>query len=556
MKKVLILTSALLFTAISVFGGGSNQAGAAGGKVTLTAPGTTPIVNEKVTLSMFIQEHGDKQLVGNSVFAELEKETNIHLDLQITPAEGSFEKLNLILNSGQYPEIINIIDSFNIPDSYRYGAQEKIFIPINNLIETQGTNIKEYFRKYPWVKEAVTAPDGNIYGLPIVRAGADVVDHDSILYKMWINTTWLQNVGLPMPTTPEEFKNVLKAFKTQDPNKNGKADEWPLVGASSSNGGWNTDVYLYLLNAYGYYDEYNGSYVMLRGNTLVPTANQDYIRQGLTFIKSLYDEGFIYPPSLTLDDDVLQQEIPNTGVPPIYGCMTAPWPLWGGTDTELSRQYTTLEPLKGPTGYRGLPWPGSKRRPDRISYIITDKCKYPEVAFRLADAVQTKYWDARMMYGPKGTFWTDPDPGLTDRYGNPAGLKEILVSNKPARRNDSLGNGWEVMRDAAWGGAQVGSDIYDPNNFIAYMQYNCMRLVPTAVEMYIPNLPFTTDAASRLAQLMPGINDHIKSSIAEFISGKRSLNDVGWNQYKQELEQLGYSETVKIRQTAYDALKK
>ena len=28
-----------------------------------------------------------------------------------------------------------------------------------------------------------------------------------------------------MPTTPEEFEAVLEAFKTRDPNGNGKADE-------------------------------------------------------------------------------------------------------------------------------------------------------------------------------------------------------------------------------------------------------------------------------------------------------------------------------------------
>ena len=40
-------------------------------------------------------------------------------------------------------------------------------------------------------------------------------------YRAWINQTWLDNLGLEMPTTPEELYTVLKAFKEQDANGNG-----------------------------------------------------------------------------------------------------------------------------------------------------------------------------------------------------------------------------------------------------------------------------------------------------------------------------------------------
>ena len=55
-----------------------------------------------------------------------------------------------------------------------------------------------------------------------------------ILYKIWINQTWLDNLGLDVPTTTEELYTVLKAFKENDPNGNGIQDEYPLVGGT----GW------------------------------------------------------------------------------------------------------------------------------------------------------------------------------------------------------------------------------------------------------------------------------------------------------------------------------
>ncbi len=47
---------------------------------------------------------------------------------------------------------------------------------------------------------------------------------DVIQYMTNINRTWLNTLGLEMPTTTEEFRNVLIAFRDQDPNQN---PSWP-----------------------------------------------------------------------------------------------------------------------------------------------------------------------------------------------------------------------------------------------------------------------------------------------------------------------------------------
>ncbi|AET59366.1 sugar ABC transporter periplasmic protein [Paenibacillus terrae HPL-003] len=49
----------------------------------------------------------------------------------------------------------------------------------------------------------------------------------------WINVEWLNKLGLSMPTTTKELKQVLIAFKTKDPNGNGQADEI-FAGAEQS----------------------------------------------------------------------------------------------------------------------------------------------------------------------------------------------------------------------------------------------------------------------------------------------------------------------------------
>lgn len=65
----------------------------------------------------------------------------------------------------------------------------------------------------------MTAPDGHIYTIPYVCTDTTVG------YSPYINTKWLENVGMSTPTTTDEFEAVLKAFKEQDANGNGDASD-------------------------------------------------------------------------------------------------------------------------------------------------------------------------------------------------------------------------------------------------------------------------------------------------------------------------------------------
>lgn len=73
----------------------------------------------------------------------------------------------------------------------------------------------------PSIRDAITLPDGVIAALPFVNRtpGQNI---------LWINKEWLDNLKLSMPVTIEDLEAVLTAFKTRDPNRNGRNDEVPL----------------------------------------------------------------------------------------------------------------------------------------------------------------------------------------------------------------------------------------------------------------------------------------------------------------------------------------
>ena len=104
----------------------------------------------------------------------------------------------------------------------RYGGQG-LLQPLNDLID-HAPDILAAFEFKPYFRPEITTPDGNIYTLPHFEE----CYHCSVRQKLWINTTWLDTLGLQMPNTTDDLEAVLLAFKEQDPNGNGEAGRDPL----------------------------------------------------------------------------------------------------------------------------------------------------------------------------------------------------------------------------------------------------------------------------------------------------------------------------------------
>src|SRR5699024_9501519 len=136
-----------------------------------------------------------------------EEKTGVKVNWVVVPEEGVVEQLNLILTSGDYPDVI--MDMPVTTSQMRIYGEKGVFLSLNNLIEDYGIETKRMFEEMPIVEDSITTPEGEIYALPQVN----VCYHCTMPEKMWINQPWLDELGLDMPTTTEEFHDVLKAFK-------------------------------------------------------------------------------------------------------------------------------------------------------------------------------------------------------------------------------------------------------------------------------------------------------------------------------------------------------
>jgi putative aldouronate transport system substrate-binding protein len=544
MKLTISIAAVLVLSAQAlVFGSGRAQSGSAT-QVEVSAPGVFPITKEKTTLDtllvMYAWDNAD--LINNGVFKEMEEVTNVHLNLSITPDEELKSRLNLLFSSGTYPEMI-LAPGFATPDELSvYGTQEKILLPLDDLISQHAPNIKAYAAQAPWIYENVIASDGKIYGIPGSTAERTVA-HEAVTKKLWFNKEWVDKLGLKMPTTTEEFRDVLRAFKTRDPNGNGKADEVPMSGFTTG------EPWHFLINSFGYYDDLQ----KYKAGVFSPTVNQDYFRDALQYIKSLYDEGLIDPASITQSEGQLGA-LGNNPDAVILGA-AACFHVGQAVDianVDRSKMYTALEPLRGPNGYRAIPF-GSDMNAGGIVAGITDKAKNPAVAIKYIDAFCTEYMAVRAGQGSKGVAWDDADPGTFGMDGTtPAKYKYLEIPGHEGKYRFNNNLSFSFVQINIKKLFQVTGAIWDPTNYEARLVQETVKLGAYAADAEkLPKLSYDTATSARQAQLYAPLKDFVDASFVEFITGRANFT-TGWETYKQNLERMGYSEYINNQQAAYN----
>ncbi|MDI9519747.1 MAG: extracellular solute-binding protein [Bacillota bacterium] len=490
----------------------------------------------------------------NAYVLWLEEQTNIDLSFEVIPEEGAAEKLGLILASGDYPDVflsVGISDQ-NIA---KYGIEEKLFLPLNDLIDTHGDNIKKMFEAFPGSRERMTQLDGEIYSLPDVN----ICYHCGLRQKYWINSAWLDKLGLEKPTTTEEFYNVLVAFRDNDPNGNGEKDELPMI--ANYDDGWHTNSDAFVMNAFTYYPlnlrkaitSGSGAFGLYLDNGKVVSCLNDTagMKAGLSFLNKLVAEGLFYEGSFSQNTaaDMIQ------GEGGLVGGSAGGYLQFAQTGSDMYQQYDYLLPLKGPEGQQNMisfPYEGVGGN----RYVISAKCENPEAALRLADLMYSFDATIRGYHGVYGKNWTDPDAGAVGLDGEPALYKVLTPWQDVNVQNDNVLQYTISYRDAAFRNGEQ-TDLANTNKksgdgLEIWLAEATKEYEPFADNSKaLPPLKFDTQTLEELGLLSTELSSFIKEGITAFMTGNSNVED--YESWLKEAEDLGLNQLIAYYQTAYDA---
>lgn len=512
--------------------------------------GQFPIVKEKITLKiLLVQTTGVSDYEDNEFTKWLEEKTNIDLQFDVAPMDraGYREKLSLVLASGSLPDIIM---NFGLPlDEQQTLADQGLIIPMDDLIEKYGDEFKKVMEMYPQTKDTFSLADGKMYSLPHIND----CFHCQLSQKAWIYKPWLDKLGLEVPTTTDELEKVLIAFKNQDPNGNGVADEIPWSGAQV--GSWQAQLDSFIMNAFVYNSRVGTvPHMFVEDGVIKMAYAEPGWKEGIIYLNKLYQQGLIDPEVFT-NDMTKHKGLGEYPEVAIMGFTQAGWPGmfidWNTGASTRWQEYVPVAPLKGPSGLQQMP-----QTPYGFggtgAFIITKDCKYPEAAFRLADLMYSYEATMRSVYGRPGIEWEEADPNAESITGEGTPRYNILVAWSEQEQKITWQQAAPTFRSTQF---RLEWQQYNPADPLERLLYQWSRDLYAPYgkpEKEVPPLVFTSEQSKKLGTLSAALETFADQKFAAFVTGQEDIN-TGWDQYLADLKTNGLDEFLAIYQSAYDA---
>ncbi|MDL2317839.1 extracellular solute-binding protein [Eubacteriales bacterium OttesenSCG-928-A19] len=512
----------------------------------VTPAGELPIVTEPITLTFGVATQARVEDFDTNLYTLfLEEQTGVDIAFDMLPTKDAVQKVQLaMMSGGDMPDAYLQLDRsaanpFSVDNAPKYG-REGIIYPLNDMIDEYGYYLNQVFEEQPELRALITSADGNIYFFP----GYSPSTINKSPTKFWINQGWLDNLGLEVPTTTEEFYEVLLAFKNDDPNGNGKQDEIPMAGTLFNNGFWNSG-YDYLINAFIYNDPQNTRLYVEDGVVDFAPVKEGW-RDAMIYLNRLCAEDLLSPLTFTQDEEQLKQMCNDTN--DILGGYTALGiqHIANGSSEEVISRYAAIPPLEGPTGLRvhtmnpTLPYTGG---------VITTACEDPVAMFRLFDYMMSEEACLRSRYGEKGVDWDDPAPGDISIFGTEATVK-ILSPSMGTTQNATWINLQPYIsrpkhsNGQGWNGNPLEGEYINAQAAMMYQEY-----APTE---FVSTLIMNEEEVERVSGIRLDIETYIKENIAQFATGVKDPNDDAvWDAYVAEYEKLDLPTFLEVARTVY-----
>ena len=237
-----------------------------------------------------------------TIFKRLEEATNVHVDWRAIQSDQWGDKITLEMsNPKTLPEFV-FSAGFSDTDLLRYAKQGAI-IAVEDYIDQYMPNLQKVFEQAPEYRTMCTDENGHIWALPwIEQLGYEKTAIQTVGNMPFINVAWLEDLGLEMPTTVDEFKAVLIAFR--DNADKLKADfniEGDIIPMSCIIGSGNEDCRI-LTNGFGegYGDPDDGRHIVVDNDgKVICSALTEGWKKGVMWLHDLYAEGLIDKEAFT-----------------------------------------------------------------------------------------------------------------------------------------------------------------------------------------------------------------------------------------------------------------
>ncbi len=324
-----------------------------------------PALAGAVTLAGLDESSSGHDWSTNLFFSRMEERTGVPIELNQYKTASEWTAAKAAMLSGDPSSLPEVLFKAALTEQETLGLyQSGVLIDLKPYLAENAPNLCALFQKHPDWEQAVTLPGGAIAALPLIN---ELPTNNAV----WINQTWLEALGLSMPETAEEFSSMLKAFKTGDPNRNGRADEVPLTYTGIWDLRWLSHAFGFVSDDYYLYLDDTGIV-----HSVLPTEQN---KAFLSWLNGLWNEGLLDRNGLVTSST--SRAITDSNAEIRFGAIIGPTPLTMVPASALN-DYDLMFPLVSDSGkiFRSFPGPLT-----RGTFALTSACSDPAAMLRWVD---------------------------------------------------------------------------------------------------------------------------------------------------------------------------
>lgn len=386
-------------------------------------------------------------------------------------------------------------------------VDQGLIMPLDKeMIKANMPNFCKWVEEYGYGEEIFDffSIDGQLYSIPVGRADNT--------YRMvaGIRGDWLEEVGLEVPTTLEEWEEVMEAFTYGDPDGNGIDDTYGYTGVN-----WDIYTTSIFTNVFGCLMD--AWYV--KDGQIVYGNVQPEMKDALALMNKWYQAGYFAPGVFTNDWDQFRNDMitEKAGVAlQSYYCFAGTYDLWmiGDLAKVNPDAYYELSPgIVGEDGKYGiLQFSPFSESGICFDYKMADQPEKLAKYMQIIDTIGfSKEWSAMARWGKKDVDWTIDETGAYIRLTDDE-------SENITPTGDFI--------------VETDTNFYDPIMLADFEQQDQISkdLQASVVAMANPDVLY--DLAGLITQARP-MNDQYGSALSELrtayfipiITGERPLDD-------------------------------
>lgn len=542
-KRVLALSLALVMC-MGLFSGCVTEDDNLGGSSpTVSMPSINDDIAGKTNAERYPLQSSKTYRIANRMTNPADRDT-FKLWNEVTGVDVEWEEmygdsLSTAVVGGDMPDAICISYGISKDIVYEFGKAGKLV----NFADYLGymPNFQKMLEKYPNALTNFLNEDGSFYSLPSQSNGFG--SPANILY---IREDMLEESGLSMPTTVDEFKQFILDLQAFYSDVEGFTALNFLMGGEWGYIEWNGYMDNYFFPAFGK-EAYQTGYDMVDGKVVLGCATEQYKRY-LDFISWVYDSG-------ACEQDIFSADCTNSNLAKTAADLVAIFPASNITGSNFADgivRTTAIPPLTSQWQDEVI-WTNTTTSAWMLNCI---NGQLPE-----EDIITlVKWFDA---------FYADDTDPLNEEGTITGACLYLGEENVHFKRNE---NGtYERIYTGDWNSTSEWSSNEVCNTAlyltwfedIAYANstFYCKQIAvrdklwPHMVERWSQNSLFLSeDESFEATNVLTELNIYMETSFAKFMTGVWTV-EANWNEYINGLESIGALDLVDTYQAAYDRYK-